>query len=94
MSDSSKMIEKKDQEKFRLRKRIIRIITIFLILQLLEFFILEAPNSFRELSESENYIKSSNYFFNIPCGFYKINQKFYFTLFYLYYNYECLIFTS
>ena len=50
MSDSSKMIEKKDQEKFRLRKRIIRIITIFLILQLLEFFILEAPNSFRELS--------------------------------------------
>ena len=68
MRDSSKMLVK-DQEKFLLKKRISKIITIFLILQLLEFFILEAPNSFRELSESGYFSRSAIIFllFLVAC---------------------------
>ena len=76
MSDSSKMLEKKDQEKFRLRKRIIRIITIFLILQLLEFFILEAPNSFRELSESGYLSRAAIIFLIFLVAFIKLIKSF------------------
>ena len=47
MGDSKNFIYK-DQEKIRFK----RILTIFIFLQLIEFFVIEAPNDFRELNES------------------------------------------
>ena len=56
MGDSKNFIYK-DQETIRLKKRITRILTIFIFLQLIEFFVIEAPNDFRELNESGYFSK-------------------------------------
>ena len=71
MGDSKNFIYK-DQEKIRLKKRITRILTIFIFLQLIEFFALEAPNAFRELNESGYFSRAGIIFLLCLVAFIKL----------------------
>ena len=75
MSDSGKM-HLNNQEKLITKKRITRVVIIFLILQLLEFFILEAPGAFRNLNESGCFQNSSIIFLLCLLAFLRIIKSF------------------
>ena len=75
MSDSVKM-HLNNQEKLIIKKRITRVVIIFLILQLLEFFILEALGAFRDLYESGCFQNSSIIFLLGLLAFLRIIKSF------------------